>query len=135
MKHAVLLALIGSLWLAFAGETRAEGALAIGKCDRFGFDVNNKARAAAEEKAMAECGKDGDKGCKVVLRLSRRGCMAFATESDGCGARGWASAASRDEAEKRAIAFCKKNGGGDTCVIKGQACEATPAASTEKPAK
>lgn len=117
-----ILALAG---LAGTTAAQAAGAIAIGKCDRYGYSYGSPSPAAAAGRALAECRANGDGTCQVVVRI-RNACGAFAVAGPGgCRARGWAYAGSRAAAENLAVGQCRKYGGGD-CHVQAWVCDGGP---------
>ena len=104
------------------GEAHAAGAIAIGRCDRVGYSYNATSPAAAAQRALAECGRKGDRSCRVVVTLNRvRGAFAVAGPG-GCRARGWAYAGTRAAAQDIALAQCRKHGGAN-CRVQAWVCD------------
>jgi hypothetical protein len=114
---AIGLSIIG---MTSVSAAKADGALAIGKCDRWGYSYGYSNREEAEDRALSECSSDGDTSCQVVVRFSGN-CAAFAVSGE-CGARGWSYAPSREQAERLALRECERYGG-DECEIKAWVCD------------
>jgi hypothetical protein len=105
---------------------RANGALAIGDCGAYGYSINYNTESEARTRALSECRSHGGKNCKVATTM-RGNCVAFSTDrSRSCGAWGWATRASRSEAETAANEQCRKFGG-SSCRIRTQICDVPPA--------
>jgi Domain of unknown function (DUF4189) len=125
------LRMFGSLALALAGfmatadvAANAAGAIAIGRCDRYGYSYGYQSTGGARRRALNECEKDGS-SCQVVVTL-HGACGAFAVSgSGGCGARGWSYAPSRARAERLAIEGCEDHGGRG-CWIRAWVCDGGP---------
>ncbi len=96
------------------------GALAIDERqgDQWGWAVDYETAAAAQERALGECGA----GCSVVLTFGR--CAAYAADRDADStAFGWAEAyASADAARRAALSECSARGGGSGCVVRAWGC-------------
>ena len=98
------------------------GAIAVGHCDRVGYSYGYNSEREARARALSECRSKGDDSCEVVVTL-HGACGAFAVS--GCEARGWAYAGSRGEAERIALSYCRKYGGGN-CGIQAWVCDGGP---------
>ncbi|MDB5601474.1 MAG: hypothetical protein JWN71_3518 [Xanthobacteraceae bacterium] len=123
---ALPLALMSGLWFGAVESARAEGALAIGNCGAYGYAFNYDTEAGARDRAMSECTGNRGKKCKVVVTLSGN-CAAFAIDNRrSCGAWGWASRATKEAATEAAVEECRK-GGGKSCGMRAQVCDAKPA--------
>jgi len=123
---AFAIGLAGALGFGAAGSAQAEGALAIGECGAYGYGFNYDTEAGARERALKECTGNRGKKCKVVVTLSGN-CAAYAIDNRRtCGAWGWASRATKDAAIQAAIDECRK-GGGKSCGMRAQLCDAKPA--------
>ena len=96
------------------------GALAIDdrQGDQWGWAVDYATVAAAQERALQECGS----GCSVVLTFGR--CAAYAADQDADStAVGWAEAyASGTDARQRALSECRSRGGGSGCTVRAWGC-------------
>ena len=105
---------------AGAGAQIPVGALAIDERqgDQYGWAVDYDAAAAAQGRALQECGA----GCSVVLTFGR--CAAYAADQDaGSTAVGWAEAyASGADARQRALSECRSRGGGSGCIVRVWGC-------------
>ncbi|MGP0089019.1 MAG: DUF4189 domain-containing protein [Xanthobacteraceae bacterium] len=112
-------ALAGML-LAEVPAATADGALAVGKCDRYGYTFDYRSMPAARAAAIANCASTGDRTCEVVVTI-RGACAAFVVSGE-CGARGWAYAPSRGAAERLAINLCVRYGG-TNCTIRRWVCD------------
>ena len=99
---------------------RAEVAIAVGKCDRYGYTYGYGAMGAARAAALRNCAANGDSSCQVVVSLSGA-CGAFAV-SGKCGARGWAFAPTRARAEDLALSYCERYGG-QGCTVRMWVCD------------
>jgi hypothetical protein len=96
------------------------GAVAVGACDRLGYASGYNNLAQARASALKTCTSNGDKSCRIILSI-QGDCAAFAV-SGPCGARGWANAAARAQAEETAIARCSLRGG-RSCTIRRSICD------------
>ncbi len=97
----------------------AHGALAVGACGSWGGGWSFDTEDAARERALREC---RGRNCRIVTTFSGL-CAAFAYDrSRDCGAIGWATRATRAEAERDAIRQCEAAGGRE-CHIRGQFCD------------
>ncbi len=123
MARALLMAMRGAalagMLLASGAVAEARGALAIGACGAWGgawhFDTDN----GAQNRALNEC---RGRNCRVVTTFDGL-CAAFAYDRKGnCGAFGWATRATRGEAETAALQECV-NANGRECYIRGQFCD------------
>ena len=101
----------------------AAGAIAIGSCDRSGYSFDYANAALARTRALAECAKNGDRTCRIVVN-TRRNCGAFAV-AGRCGARGWGAAPNRARAEAIALAQCSSYGGRN-CRVRTWTCDRRP---------
>jgi serine/threonine-protein kinase len=89
-----------------AGQSDYWGALAYSNATgRYGFAYDYPTQAQAINKAVVKC---GIRDCRGVVWF-HNGCGAFAR---GSGVWGWAIGDTRADAEERAIAECRKHGGG-----------------------
>ena len=123
MKSAVWSSLLPCVFLIMAVDSAAQapvGALAIDERqgDQWGWAVDYETAAAAQERALGECGP----GCSVVLTFGR--CAAYAADQDADStAVGWAEAyASADDARQAALAECRSRGGGSGCIVRAWGC-------------
>jgi hypothetical protein len=112
----VMAAVVGGI----APAAEAAGAIAIGDCDGHGFAYNHRSYGAARAAALAECRAAGNNNCQVVV-VFRNACGAFAIGGQ-CGARGWAYAGSRRQAERLALNECIKHGG-TSCYVRRWVCD------------
>ena len=117
------LAVAGLALVVFASSSAAQslvGALAVDQRqgDQWGWAVDYETAAAAQERALRECGT----GCSVVLTFGR--CAAYAADQDAYStAVGWAEAyASGSAARQAALAECRSRGGGSGCVVRTWGC-------------
>jgi len=105
---------------AAAGAQAPVGALAIDERqgNQWGWAVDYETAAAAQERALGECGPD----CSVVLTFGR--CAAYAADQDANStAVGWAEAyGSADAARQAALAECRARGGGSGCIVRAWGC-------------
>jgi len=121
-RNAIWIGVFCAVVIAGAGAAEAAGAIAVGKCSRFGWSNNYKDLNDARTRALTECAKRGDSTCEIVVTL-RQSCGAFAVdEQDRCGARGWGESGTREEAERIARSYCHQRGGKD-CKIKHWLCD------------
>ena len=125
MKSAVWSSLLPCVFLSMAVDSAAQapvGALTIDErqSDQWGWAVDYETAAAAQERALGECGP----GCSVVLTFGR--CAAYAADQDADStAVGWAEAyASADDARQAALAECRSRGGGSGCIVRAWAATA-----------
>lgn len=96
-------ALLSFMWPREAAAVDHYGAIAFSQhSGNVGYSYNYRSRAAAEERALEECGR----GCKVVVWF-RNACGALATGDNNGYGSGWA--ASRREAERIALSGCGEN--------------------------
>jgi hypothetical protein len=109
--------------LGAVGSGYAAGAIAIGRCDRSGYSYDYANGTLARQRALAECAKNGDQTCRIVVN-TRRNCGAFAVDGR-CGARGWGFAPSRRGAEAIALAQCSGHGGRN-CSVRTWTCDGGP---------
>jgi Domain of unknown function (DUF4189) len=111
-------ATIALLQLIDVGSAKADGAIAVGRCDRIGWaygpDLGDVRR-----RALWQCRRNGDYSCKIVT-TTVDACAAIAV-SGNCGARGWATGGSRGRAEALALDACARYGGRD-CSIRRWVC-------------
>lgn len=111
---------LAAMLLAEVPAATADGALAVGKCDRNGYTFGYRSMAVARADAVANCASTGDRTCEIVVTI-RGVCGAFAVSGE-CGARGWAYAPSRGAAERLAINLCVRYGG-TNCTIRRWVCD------------
>ena len=123
MKAVVGPSLLLCVLLGIPVESEAQtpvGALAIDERqgDQWGWSVDYETAAAAQERALGECGP----GCAVVLTFGR--CAAYAADQDADStAVGWAEAfATGADARRRALAECRSRGGGSGCIVRAWGC-------------
>ena len=123
MKSAVWSLLLPCVFLSMVVDSAAQapvGALAIDERqgDQWGWAVDYGTAAAAQERALGECGP----GCSVVLTFGR--CAAYAADQDADStAVGWAEAyASADVARRAALSECRSRGGGSGCIVRAWGC-------------
>jgi hypothetical protein len=77
---------------------------------RYGWAIDYPNVGQSDERALAECSRDGS-SCQIVLRFTG-GCGAYAADSArGSTAYGWGTAPSRSAAESRARDEARKRGG------------------------
>jgi PDZ domain-containing protein/uncharacterized protein DUF4189 len=103
-----------------ANDNSGLGSLAVGICDRLGFATGYDDVEKARASAIDACAGNGDKSCRIVLDI-QGDCAAFAV-SGPCGARGWAKAATRAQAEAEAVTRCSLRGG-QNCTVKRSICD------------
>ena len=105
--------------LSAAAQTPV-GALAVDERqgDQYGWAVDYETAAAAEARALQECGA----GCSVVLTFGR--CAAYAADQDADStAVGWAeSFDSSAGARQAALSECSSRGGGSGCTVRVWGC-------------
>ena len=123
MKALLWPGLVACLSLCVAVEAGAQtpvGALAIDERqgDQYGWAVDYETAAAAQERALQECGS----GCSVVLTFGR--CAAYAADQDAAStAVGWAeSFDSAAGARQAALSECSSRGGGSGCTVRVWGC-------------
>ena len=98
--------------------SRAFGAIAYGaESTAYGFSYDQPNEAAADRRALSECGKHGD-DCKIVIGFLS-GCAAVAAGTNGRFATGQAT--TRQPAQATALDDCGRKGG-DNCEIKAWTC-------------
>src|SRR4051812_29540671 len=99
----VIVVLLSLAWSRGASAADHYGAIAFSQdSGNVGYAYDYASRAAAEERAVEECGS----GCEVVVWF-RNACGALATGDDNGYGSGWAT--SRGEAEKIALSGCNDN--------------------------
>ena len=118
-RLAFLSAVTGVVFCA-ASVAHAAGALAVGKCDRYGWSYGKGSYGSARAAALSYCAQSGDTTCHVVATISGA-CAAFAVDGE-CGPQGWATGSSRDVAERAAIEACAAYGG-ENCTIRRWVCD------------
>lgn len=94
------------------------GSLAIDRNQgsRYGFSYNYSTQDAADDKALAECGR----GCYVVEQFTA--CAAYAADqAEGSTVYGWAYGADGTAVQNRALRECQ-NQGGSRCIVRVWAC-------------
>ncbi|MBI5262452.1 MAG: DUF4189 domain-containing protein [Bradyrhizobium sp.] len=102
----------------FVTETRAAGALAVGKCGAYGQAYDFRGEQAARTAALKQCKGE----CTAVTM--KRACAAFAVDlSNPCGAHGYAVRPKISSSLNAATRECYKFGG-KQCVIRAWACDA-----------
>ncbi|TAK49355.1 MAG: DUF4189 domain-containing protein [Xanthobacteraceae bacterium] len=112
---ALLAAVVG---LGGFGESRAAGALAIGKCGAYGYAYDYQYLHLASAAARRKCGSN----CTLVP--IQRACGALAVDmKNPCGAYGYAVAPKISSAQNTAMRQCFRHGGKE-CVIRTWACDA-----------
>ena len=123
MRTSWSLAAAGLALVVLASSSAAQpllGALAVDQRqgDQWGWAVDYETAAAAQERALRECGA----GCSVVLTFGR--CAAYAADQDADStAVGWAEAyASGSAAQQAALAECRSRGGGSRCIVRAWGC-------------
>jgi hypothetical protein len=109
MKPLVLALLLLGL-LGSRADAGIYGALAIGKCDQYGYSWN-QTTYVAQKAALKACGND----CRIAATISTA-CAAFAISPD-CAAQGWAWA-NAPVAEYLAKEQCSNNGGANCQVVR-----------------
>ena len=100
------------------GSDAPYGAIAYGQqSGAFGYAFNQDTISRADHVAMSNCAQHGD-DCKIVVQLTHA-CGAVAAGSNGT----WAAeqGASKDEAQRNALASCAVNAGG-ACEIQAWTC-------------
>ena len=120
-QRRALLALTLTLLVAgtrFVTESRATGALAVGKCGAYGQAYDFAGESEARAAALKQC-----KGNCTAIAM-KRACAAFAVDmANPCGAHGYAVkpriSSSLNAATKKCYEF-----GGKECVIRAWACDA-----------
>ena len=121
MTLALLLGVLATSVQAQDGA--AYGAIAFGATSRgeavvYGAAWNHDSRGAATAVALEACLRKGGKDCREVAWF-RNGCGALAVDQDGDAQP--ETAASREEAEAKALRACEA-AGGSGCSIMGSAC-------------
>ncbi len=107
LKMSIAMALVSFLslasWSTKAAAADNYAAIAFSQdTGSVGYSIDYGTQAAAEERALEECGRD----CEVVLWV-RNACGALATGDDNGYGTGWAT--SRQEAERIALSSCNDN--------------------------
>lgn len=119
-RRALLVLALGLLLVAscFPTESRAAGALAVGKCGAYGQAYDYPAESTARAAALKQC-----KGqCTAVIM--KRACAALAVDmSNPCGAHGFAVKPKISSSLNAATRKCYEYGGKE-CVIRAWACDA-----------
>lgn len=99
-------------------ETRAAGAIAVGKCGTYGQAYDFPNERAARAAALKQC----NGACTAVTM--KRACAALAVDlSNPCGAHGYAVRPKISSSLNAATRECYKFGG-KQCVIRAWACDA-----------
>lgn len=114
---------IAALVLAIPSLSLAFGALAIDlrQGNQWGWAVNYSTRAAADQRALSECGY----GCSIVMRFSNT-CAAYAADqARGSTAYGWSYGSSSSSAvQNRALRECRSRGGArSNCIVRVWGCD------------
>jgi len=121
-QHFALLIVVFTILVGptrYVTETRAAGALAIGKCGAYGQAYDYPAESAARAAALRQC-KGGD--CKAVTM--KRACAALSVDmANPCGPHGYAVRPKISNTLNEATRECYKFGGKE-CVIRAWACDA-----------
>ncbi len=100
-------------------DSHAAGALAVGSCGAYGSAYGYDRLGAARETALARC---GNASCRTAATI-RKQCAAFAVERHNlCGARGWAYAAERAQAEALAMQYCREHAA-HGCRVRAWVCD------------
>ncbi|MFM9942801.1 MAG: DUF4189 domain-containing protein [Hyphomicrobiaceae bacterium] len=138
-KVAACAGLASLLAVWAVAPARSEGAVAVGQPRdvaasgyAIGLSGNYQTETEAKARALKEC-RAGDAApestrnlCKVV-RTFKKGCVAAALDpKDGTPGAGWALAANRPDAEKAAVAACRKTAGKareEFCVVSAVQCD------------
>jgi hypothetical protein len=103
---------------SFVTETRAAGALAIGKCGAYGQAYDFAAEAGARAAAQKQC----EGNCKTLTM--KRACAALSVDmTNPCGAHGYAVRPHISSTLNAATRECYKFGGKE-CIIRAWACDA-----------
>ena len=99
-------------------STRHFGAIAYGaESEAYGFSYDQPNEAAADRRALSECGKHGD-DCKIVISFLS-GCAAVAAGTNN--RFGTGQATTRQQAQATALGNCGRKGG-DSCEVKAWTC-------------
>jgi hypothetical protein len=85
-----------------------------------GFSYDYSSQRDADQRALAECGKQGS-GCKVVKQFAN-GCAAYARGTQG--AFGSGTALTKKAAQNHAVGACKRYG--NSCEVIVYACSVPP---------
>jgi len=105
-------------------EAHAEAAFALGRDNRgnswYGYSVNERSASSAAELALSRCRQRGPQ-CELV-RQFKLGCFAFAIP-DVTNAAGVATGTTRNEAESRALSYCREYSRGRPCTIRESFCD------------
>jgi Domain of unknown function (DUF4189) len=118
-QNHLLALFLGLAVLLFSHGIWANGALAIdaNQGSAYGLGVNYDSMAAAEQRALIECGRS----CRIVVRFPSA-CAAYAADqTEGSTVYGWAPGNSRDEAKAKAVSNCRKYGG-KRCNVRVWGC-------------
>src|SRR5690242_19740258 len=111
-----VLTVIAALFLVT--ESRAAGAIAVGKCGAYGQAYDFSGEQAARTAALKQCKGE----CTAVTM--KRSCAAFAVDlANPCGAHGYAVRPKISGSLNAATRECYKFGGKE-CVIRAWACDA-----------
>ena len=120
VRTVVVSVLTVIVFASLAAAQSPVGALAIDERqgDQYGWAVDYETSAAAEARALQECGA----GCSVVLTFGR--CAAYAADQDADStAVGWAeSFDSPAGARQAALSECSSRGGGSGCTVRVWGC-------------
>jgi len=118
-RYRVSILVATALLSVCAAESQAAGALAVGSCGAYGSAYGYDHLGAARESALARC---GDASCRTAATI-RNQCAAFAVERHNlCGARGWAYAADRAQAEDLAMQYCREHAARG-CRVRAWVCD------------
>ena len=122
MRTKISVAIV-ALVLATPSLSLAFGALAIDarQGDQWGWAVDHSTRAAADRRALSECGD----GCSIVMRFSNT-CAAYAADqARGSTAYGWSYGSNSSSAvQNRALRECRSRGGvRSNCIVRVWGCD------------
>lgn len=99
--------------------------------DQYGWAVNYETQAAADQRALAECEKNGGDDCHIVLRFTG-GCGAYVVERGNNSLYGWGTADTRIAAENRAMQEARAVGGTDL-IVRVWGCNGGKLLASEEP--
>jgi hypothetical protein len=100
--------------LPSAAEAQQFGALATGPDGAYGWVNNADSPREADRRALRECGRR----CEIRVQFHNT-CAAYATGING--ASGWQRDDDVEYARRRAVGYCRENGGRD-CRVRVWAC-------------
>jgi len=116
---AVAATTVAALQVIDVTSAKADGAMAVGKCENIGWATHRDIRVARRN-ALAACRKDGDTTCKIVA-TTVDACAAIAISGTKCGSRGWGTGPTQKKAEAVALENCARYGGKE-CTVRKWVC-------------